>query len=196
MNVKRILSRKYVLASRSERRIKLLKQIGLDFIVYPSEIKEDEDNYFMPTKIILRNSEAKAKDVSRKFQREIIIAADTVVVLRNSIFHKPRSLKQAKDYLRLLSGQTHIVYTGVYLIDTFTGKELFDYVKTAVRFRKLDISEISYYVKNFRPLDKAGAYGIQDDFGCLFIEEIKGDYYNVVGLPLTRLYTMLNEIVE
>ncbi|MGB9696495.1 MAG: Maf family protein [Ignavibacteria bacterium] len=195
MNVKKILSRKYVLASRSERRIRLLKQIGLNFIVYPSEIEEDEDNYSVPTKIIRRNSEAKAKEVSTRFHDEIIIAADTIVVLGNLILHKPSSLKRAKNYLKVLSGQTHIVYTGIYLVDTFTGKELFNYVKTAVKFRKLDTSEINYYVENFKPLDKAGAYGIQDDFGCLFIEEIRGDYYNVVGLPLSRLYIMLNEIV-
>lgn len=196
MNVKKILSRKYVLASKSERRSKLLKQIGLRFIVYPSKIKENEDNYFPPLKIIRHNSEAKAREVAKKFNNEIIIAADTVVVLGNLILHKPSSLRQAKDYLQLLSGRTHIVYTGIYLVDTLSGRELFDYVKTTVKFRKLDSSEINYYVENFKPLDKAGAYGIQDDFGCLFIEEIRGDYYNVVGLPLTRLYGMLNEILS
>lgn len=196
MNIKKILSRKYVLASSSERRIKLLKQIGLNFVVFPSRIKEDEDNYSIPTKIIRYNSKAKAKDISKRFHNEIIIAADTIVVLENLILHKPRSLKQAKAYLKILSDQTHFVYTGIYLIDTFTGRELFNYVKTAVKFRKLNTSEINYYIEHFKPLDKAGAYGIQDDFGCLFIEEIKGDYYNVVGLPLTKLYLMLNEIIE
>jgi len=196
MNIKKILSRKYILASKSKRRIKLLKQIGLNFDVYPSTIDEKEDSYSIPTKIIRSNAEAKAKDVSKRFKNEVIIGADTIVVHRNLILHKPRSLRQAKNFLKFLAGKTHNVYTGIYLVDTYTGKELFNYEKTAVKFRKLSISEINYYVDNFKPLDKAGAYGIQDDFGCLFIKEIRGDYYNVVGLPLTRLYLMLNEIMK
>ena len=118
-----------------------------------------------------------------------------MVVLEKKMIGKPKNQKQAAEFLKKLSGKMHYVYTGFNIIDTKTGKERFDYERTSVTFRKLNNEEIAYYVKNFKPLDKAGAYGIQDDFGCLFIDKINGDYYNVVGLPLKKLYLNLMKIL-
>lgn len=193
--LKKILSQRYVLASKSPRRIQLLKQIGLKFIVSDSGVTELESGIYDPIKMIKHNSLAKSRSVAFNNKKEIVIGADTVVVLDKEILNKPKDSVQAKKFLRKLSGREHNVYTGINVINTKNGKEIFEYEKTSVNFRKLTDEEIKYYVKNFNPLDKAGGYGIQDDFGCLFIERIEGDYYNIVGLPLVRLYLCLLKII-
>ena len=191
----KLFSRKYILASKSARRISLLKQIGLNFKFIDSKAEENESRYHNPIAIVKHNSELKAKTVSPKFKDEIIIGADTIVFIDNKILHKPADEKEAEKFLKMLSGKRHCVYTGIYVIDTKSGSEFFDYEKTDVHFRKLTTVEIRYYIKHYSPLDKAGAYGIQEDFGCLFIKKITGDYYNVVGLPLVRLYEMLLKVL-
>jgi septum formation protein len=196
MNIKKILGRNYILASRSERRYKLLKQVSLDFKVIDSNVEEINCSGYHPIKLIKLNSQNKALKVAKKCMNEIIIGADTIVVLGKDILGKPSNEKEAVQYLKMLSNKKHIVYTGFYLIDTNNGKEIFDYEKTIVNFRKLSLEEIKYYVKNHRPFDKAGSYGIQDDFGCLFIKSIKGDYYNVVGLPLVKLFISLHNLLS
>lgn len=196
MNIKKILSRKYILASRSERRFKLLKQIGLDFKVIDSKVEEINFSSFHPIKLVRINSQNKAKKVAEESNNEIIISADTIVVLGKKVLGKPSDEKEAVKFLTELSSKKHVVYTGYYLIDTKSRKEIFGYEKTTVFFRKLTLDEIKYYVKNHKPLDKAGSYGIQDDFGCLFIEKIVGDYYNVVGLPLVKLFISLQNLLS
>jgi septum formation protein len=193
--LKKILSRSYILASRSPRRIHLLKQIGLNFRSIDPCIEELEEPDHNPIHTVKHNSLEKSRKVAFKHNNEIVIGADTVVCLDKMILNKPASDKQATDFLKLLSDRKHFVYTGINLINTSNGNEIFDYEKTEVRFRKLEDDEIRYYVKNYSPLDKAGAYGIQDDFGCLFIKKINGDFYNVVGLPLVKLYENLKKIV-
>ena len=192
--IEKVFSRKYILASKSPRRISLLKQIGINFSVVDSEADEFESNYHRPLTIIKHNSKLKAYAVKRKYSDRIIIAADTIVYINKMVLHKPSDKKEAFKYLRLLSGNEHTVYTGIYIINCFSGTEIFDYEKTKVCFRKLSSREIKYYIENFNPVDKAGAYGIQEDFGCLFIKKITGDFYNVVGLPLTKLYLNLLKI--
>lgn len=194
MNINEILKRKYILASKSARRIKLLKQIGLNFRRVDSNFKELEPSYHNPSNLVLHNAENKAKIVAANYKNEIIIGADTIVLLNNKILHKPKNLKQAKQFLSELSGNTHKVYTGICVIDTKQNKTITNFEKTNVKFRQIDSDEINYYVQNYKPFDKAGAYGIQDDFGCLFIEKINGDYYNVVGLPLVNLYNILKQL--
>ena len=185
----KVLSAKYILASKSPRRKYLLKQLGFDFKVLESNAVEvTEKNAHKSVKI---NAQRKSRAVASKYKSRIVIGADTVVYLNNKILNKPKDLKEAKKYLRLLSGKKHVVYTGVNVINNVTGKEVYGHEKTVVEFRKLTNEEINYYVDKFKPLDKAGAYGIQDDFGCLFINKIIGDYYNVVGLPLVRLYKLI-----
>lgn len=196
MRIKKIFKRKYILASKSERRKKLLKQIGLNFRVDESNISEEESEIGSPVNIVMRNSVLKSHSVARNYNEEIIIGADTIVVLNKKIFHKPKDLNEATEYLKQLSGRKHIVYTGFNIIDKKYDVEIFNYEKTTVEFRELSDEEISYYVKKYKPLDKAGAYGIQEDFGCLFIKGISGDYYNVVGMPLTKFYETLLLILK
>lgn len=185
----KVLSAKYILASKSPRRKYLLKQLGFDFKVVESNAEEvTEKNAHKSVKI---NAQSKSRAVASKFNGRIVIGADTVVYLNEKILNKPKDLKEAKKYLKMLSGKKHVVYTGVNVINNVTGKEVYGHEKTVVKFRKLTNEEINYYVDKFKPLDKAGAYGIQDDFGCLFINKITGDYYNVVGLPLVRLYKLI-----
>lgn len=194
-DLKKILNESYVLASKSPRRAQLLKQIGLNFITSESGAEELEAADHDPVKMIKHNSLSKSRSVAFNYKKYIVIGADTIVVLNKEILNKPKNSNQAKKFLRKLSGRKHFVYTGINVIDTRNGNEIFDYEKTSVYFRKLNDDEIKYYVENFSPLDKAGGYGIQDDFGCLFIEKIEGDYYNIVGLPLVKLYKTLQKIV-
>jgi septum formation protein len=194
MNIENILKRKYILASKSARRIKLLEQIGLNFKSIDSNFDELELSYHNPGKLVLHNSENKAGIVAKKYSNEIVIGADTIVVLKKKILNKPANLKEAALYLSELSGNVHTVYTGICVIDTSQNKKITGVEKTRVHFREIPKNEIDYYVKTYKPLDKAGAYGIQDDFGCLFIDKIAGDYYNVVGLPLVNLYNILKRL--
>jgi len=117
------------------------------------------------------------------------------VVLDGVIINKPKDKKDAEKILKKLSGNTHIVYTGFAIFNSKNNKTIFDYETTEVTFRKLDKQEILDYIETGSPMDKAGAYGIQDDFGAVFIEKIHGCYYNVVGLPLQKLYKRLKEII-
>ncbi len=185
----KVLSAKYILASKSPRRKHLLKQLGFNFRVEESKAKEVAGK--IPHISVRTNAQRKSLAVAYRHQNRIVIGADTVVYLNNRILNKPQNLKEAAKYLRILSGKKHIVYTGVNVVNNITGKEKYGHEKTIVEFRNLSDEEINYYVKKFRPLDKAGAYGIQDDFGCLFIAKITGDYYNVVGLPLVKLYNLI-----
>jgi len=191
----KLFKRNYVLASKSERRIKLLKQIGLKFVSIDSGIHEFVKKDCNPIRLVKKNALNKSRKVALDFRKEIVIGADTVVVLNGKLLNKPANLNQAVSFLKQLRGKKHNVYTGINVIDTRNGNEIFDYERTVVHFRNIHDDEIKFYVKNFYPLDKAGAYGIQDDFGCLFIDKIIGDYYNVVGLPLLRLYGILFDIV-
>lgn len=193
--LKKLFSKTYILASKSPRRAQLLNQIGLKFASIESNAKELEYVNSDPVKIVKHNSLLKSRLVAVMFKKEIVIGADTIVVLNKRILNKPKNLLQAKSFLKTLSGKIHSVYTGVNIINTKNGNELFDYEMTKVHFRKLENDEIDFYVKHFKPLDKAGAYGIQDDFGCLFIDKIEGDYYNIVGLPLLKLYKNLKKII-
>ncbi len=195
ISLKTILRQKYILASKSPRRKKLLKQIGLNAVSVDSGALELELRDHNPVHLVRHNSVLKSGSVAGKYKKEIVIGADTIVLLGKEILNKPKDMKQAKEYLKALSGNMHYVYTGINVINTKNGKEKFAYEKTSVCFRKLHKDEIDYYVHKFRPLDKAGAYGIQDDFGCLFIEKIKGDYYNIVGLPLVKLYETIQKVL-
>jgi septum formation protein len=188
----KILKSQYILASASPRRKKLLRQIGLKFRVAAHKVQEiDNDKY--PLKTIKINAVNKCEAAARHYKNKIIISADTIVLISKKVLHKPKDPADAKRYLRMLSGKTHVVYTGICIINKVTGKSIYGYEKTEVRFRNLENEEIDYYVNKHKPLDKAGAYGIQDDFGCLFVKSIKGDYYNVVGLPLVKLFCLIKE---
>lgn len=182
-----------ILASRSPRRSKLLSLLGFDFEVIPSDVEENLDTILPPEAFCIHLAWSKAEDVARHLDREcIVLGADTIVVLDDKILNKPVDRNNAIEMLKELSGRTHTVYTGLALIKTgAVRKWKTSYRATKVTFRKLDEEEIVEYVATGSPMDKAGAYGIQDDFGAVFVTDIYGDYYNIVGLPLETLYMMM-----
>lgn len=182
------------LASKSPRRRKLLKQLNLKFKSFGIDIDETVKRNENPSSAVVRLSREKLEIAKRKKLNGIIITADTTVVLGKEILGKPKNEKDAFDILKLLSGRTHIVYTGFSVYNSINQKTISEYEKTEVTFRKLSDQEILEYIASGSPMDKAGAYGIQDDFGAVFIKKINGCYYNVVGLPLAKLYQALLRI--
>jgi len=138
----------------------------------------------------------KAKCVSTQVKEGVIIGADTIVVLNGEMLGKPTDSEDAVRMLQMLGGRTHTVYTGIGLVDMPSGRDLVDVEATQVTFREIPEDEIREYVSGGSPLDKAGAYGIQDDYGAVFVTRIQGCYYNVVGLPLARLYMRMREFQE
>ena len=183
------------LASKSPRRRKLLKQINLNFKSFKFDMEEKIIPGEKPSVSVKRLSNEKLEIARQKVKYGIIITADTIVVLKGKIIGKPKDKKQAKNFLKKLSGNVHDVYTGFSIYNSENKLLITDYEKTSVEFRKLTANEIDEYIKSGSPMDKAGAYGIQDDFGAVFIKKINGCYYNVVGLPLTKVYQTLMKIV-
>lgn len=183
------------LASKSPRRRKLLKQLGISFKSFSVDLKEEVLDGEHPIQTVRRLALNKSEAASLKVGKGIIITADTIVVLNKEIIGKPKDEKDAYKILSKLSGKTHLVFTGFAVKNLMSGKSIVDYERTKVTFRKLTSKEIYDYIKTGSPMDKAGAYGIQDDFGAVFVEKIDGCYYNVVGLPLAKLYRSLTEIL-
>lgn len=180
--------KKIILASRSPRRKALLKQIGVEFTVMESGVDEDEYGGISPADHVLVLSKNKAEAVRARVRDGLLIGADTIVVCNGKILGKPKNKKDAFAMLSQLSGRAHEVYTGFTILDAKSGRSVSDYEVTKVTFRKLAPAEISGYVDGGSPLDKAGAYGIQDDYGAVFVKRIEGCFYNVVGFPLTKFY--------
>jgi septum formation protein len=188
-----IFDKQLILASRSPRRKQLLEQIGLQFEVLESNTVEKWDSNLSPTENVRLISLHKAESIARQFYDAIIISADTIVSVDSKIFGKPTSSKDAAKMLLELSGRTHIVYTGYTILLPSQQRVVNEVESTMVTFRNLTEKEIGDYVASGSPMDKAGAYGIQEDFGAVFVEKINGDYYNVVGLPLHKLYLSLKK---
>ncbi|WP_018126781.1 nucleoside triphosphate pyrophosphatase [Balneola vulgaris] len=181
-----------ILASQSPRRKVLLEQLGLPFEIHPSGIEELITSD-VPETIVADLASQKALDVAKHFTNDyLILGADTIVVQDNKILGKPLTARDAKETLLRLSGETHSVFTGVALVhwdQTLNQTTCYTFVEeTKVTFSSLLEEEIDAYIQTGSPMDKAGAYGIQDDWGAVFVEKIDGDFYNVVGLPLNRLY--------
>lgn len=177
-----------VLASRSPRRQQLLRQIGLAFDCIPSDVEEVIDGVVTPAEHVTILAERKARDVALRLADGIVIGADTIVVHDDEIIEKPADAPHAVSMLQRLSSQRHEVFTGYSLVDVGSGRVLTRHVCTQVWFRRLAEDEIRSYVASGSPMDKAGAYGIQDDFGAVFVRKIVGDFYNVMGLPLCDFY--------
>ncbi len=183
------------LASASPRRKKLLEQLNLRFNSFSVECDEKIMKGETPVKAAKRLSEEKLIQAKSKIKSGIIITADTIVVIGGKIIGKPDNAKDAEKILRMLSGKTHIVYTAFSVFNSEKNRTITDYEKTFVTFRKLNKDEIKKYIEAGSPMDKAGAYGIQDDFGAVFVKKINGCYNNVVGLPLTKVYQTLLRII-
>lgn len=179
-----------VLASASERRCELLRRLGLQFTVDPSDCAEEVFAGLGPAQRARRISLEKARIVAARHPCSLIIAADTFGVLRGRILGKPRTPDEAVLMLKVLSGKTHRVITGLTVLDTASGRSVSRLVTTRVIFRRLRRGEIESYVKTGEPLGKAGAYAIQGR-GALLVNRIEGDFYNVVGLPLSVLAQVL-----
>lgn len=182
-----------ILASGSPRRKKLLARLNIDFEVVPAEIEETFEAS-LPGEIVQELARKKAEAVASASRDALIIGADTIVVLKNKILGKPANNDEARAMLEALSGQTHQVFTGIALILKKDGRGVQKRTfaeETKVTFGSLTQEEINAYTATGSPLDKAGAYGIQDDPGSLFVKSINGDYNTVVGLPLFRLYNEL-----
>ncbi|MBD7910660.1 MULTISPECIES: Maf-like protein [Clostridium] len=187
---------KVILASASERRQELLSRIVENFTILVSEFDEEKVKKTGNISDYVENiALGKARDVlSKVSESSIIIAADTVVSLDNEILGKPKDKSEAYEMLSKLSGNTHNVYTGIVIINTDSGKTLKDFVETQVVFSKLTEKQIKDYIATGDPMDKAGAYGIQGKAG-VFVKEIRGCYYNVVGLPLNKLNEMIERVI-
>ncbi|MDD2424532.1 MAG: Maf family nucleotide pyrophosphatase [Bacteroidales bacterium] len=185
-----------ILLSSSPRRIMLLKGADIDFTV---ETNHGSDESFDPLMDASLVPEFLARQKSLSYNRnltsdEILITADTIVVCSGEILGKPSSREEATEILGKLSGKRHTVYTGVCLRDNLREK-LFT-SSTEVFFKRLTMEEIDYYVDNYNPYDKAGAYGAQDWIGLVAIEKIEGSYFNVMGLPIEMLYTELYKFLS
>ena len=181
-----------ILASQSPRRRQLLEQIGLDhFIVRPARGEEVMDPALSPAQLVEELSRQKAREVAGASDPgDLVIAADTVVAIDGRVLGKPHDREEACAMLSALSGREHTVYTGVTVCRD--DRMLTQHEATQVRFRPLSPREIQAYVDSGEPMDKAGAYGVQE-LGALLVEGIRGDYFNVVGLPLCRLGQMLSQ---
>lgn len=178
-----------ILGSQSPRRKQLLEEIGLKFEVLPRPIDEYFPGDMHPRAVAVLISENKAKAYDDLSPEKIIITADTVVAVDGKVLGKPQDEDHAKEMLEKLSGRSHQVVSGVTVFHK--GKFSSFAELTEVTFRELSGYEIGYYIEHYKPMDKAGSYGIQDWIGKIGITRIEGDYYNVMGLPVSRLYLEL-----
>ena len=196
MSLSDLLSTKIILASKSPRRKQLLEQMGFEVVVDSVDIEEtfppNLDVEDVAEYLAIKKSKNYKKDVAEK---SILVTSDTVVVVDNIILGKPKNVQEAKEFLRLLSSKTHKVITGCCL-KTHNNKIKYFSEQTVVKFKELTEEEIDFYVNKYKPFDKAGAYGIQGWIGAIGIENIQGDYYNVVGFPCYKFFELAKEITE
>jgi len=187
-----ILKYPLILASKSPRRQQLLRDAGMEFTIQTIPIKESYPKDLEVSQVPVYLARKKAEALMPLAKDKIIISADTIVALGPRILGKPGSQEEAQRMLQDLSAKSHMVYSGVCIA---INKELTTFVEaTEVTFKNLQQSEIDYYVQHYAPLDKAGAYGIQEWIGLIGIDKISGSYFNVVGLPVCRLYTTLRDL--
>jgi len=185
---------KLILASRSPRRQELMKELGLDFEIVIRDYDESYPEGLSGNEIALYVAQKKASVFSNVIsENEIVIAADTIVWCNNKVLGKPVDKEDAIRILREISGNTHEVITGVSLLSI--SKETTFSVSTIVTFEVLSDDEIEFYIDNYKPYDKAGAYGIQEWIGITACSKIEGSYFNVVGLPVQRVYKELQEFI-
>ncbi|MEO8568093.1 MAG: Maf family nucleotide pyrophosphatase [Ginsengibacter sp.] len=192
-------SKKIILASKSPRRSQLLNWAEIEFEIIPAETDEGFPGHLLPADVAIHIACNKAMDVKNSLQSAdtngmdyAILAADTIVVLDNKIIGKPSNREDAVNTLSMLSGRTHKVITGVCILTK--EKKIAFAEQTEVEFFDLLQSEIEYYIDNYKPYDKAGAYAIQEWIGVTGIKSISGDFYNVMGLPVSRVVKELQNL--
>lgn len=194
--LKNLRKRNLILASRSPRRQMLLDGLDVSFEIKVKNTKEvyPKDLPVEEVPIYLSILKSKAFDITKLYDNDIVITADTIVVLDGKIIGKPKSKKEAIKIIQSLSGNKHTVITGVCL--TSNKKQVTFSAKSTVYFREISTEDIEYYVEEYSPMDKAGAYGIQEWIGYIAIEKIEGSFYNVMGLPTQMLYEELLKFIE
>lgn len=181
-----------ILASASPRRKEILKNANVKFEIMASSIEELTLDSESPCQMVMRLAFEKGIDIASRQKSDLVISADTIVVLDNTILGKPKDEIEARKMITSLSGRTHQVITGISLINLDNNKKIIDYVISNVKFKNLSEEDINDYIRTKESLDKAGAYGIQG-YGALLVEEIQGDYFNIVGLPISRLSDLLKK---
>lgn len=188
---KQLRLKKLILASESPRRQNLLKELGLTFEILKPDIEEQYPDNLTPEGIAIYLAELKSNhfDISRFTSNTILITADTIVSFDDQILGKPRNFQEAVCMLQKLSGRKHDVITAVCLRSKNLQKTF--HVLSSVYFKELSTEEITYYIENFRPYDKAGSYGIQEWIGYIGISKIEGSFFNIMGLPIKELYEEL-----
>lgn len=186
---------KIYLASKSPRRRELLSDMGIRYELFSTDVEESYDPTLPPSEVVQYLSKLKLStiDMSQYPANTIFIACDTIVVVDGKIIGKPKDHAEALFMLRQLSGHTHKVLSGLTVATPV--RMLTDYRATDVTFAELPDSELRYYVEQYQPLDKAGAYGVQEWIGCVGIKSITGSFYNVMGLPTRLLWEMLKELI-
>jgi septum formation protein len=185
--------RKIILGSTSPRRREILEKLRIPFVTEDSGYEEDMTLPLKPRDLVKKLALGKARAVAVRHTNAIIIGGDTIVVLGKEVLGKPHTVARAKEMLKKLSGKTHSIMTGLAVIDTKTGKEIVRAVEAKIEFRTLSDKQINSYVETKEPLDKAGAYAVQG-YGAALIKKITGDYYGIVGLPLSLLQDELEEL--
>jgi septum formation protein len=187
------MNKRILLASKSPRRYELMKMAGFEFQVDSKNVDETHPPGYNPENIPALLAQKKAKAFLNEISNDtVVIGADTIVILDGKIFEKPNDRLHAIEMLTELSGKMHEVVTGVCLLTR--SKELVFSETTRVYFNPISRSEIEYYVDNFKPFDKAGSYACQEWIGAIAICKIEGDYFNVVGLPINRVYLELQKL--
>lgn len=194
MLLEELKKRKVILASQSPRRRELLAGMGIDFDVLTTDVEETYDPSWSPEQIVMHLSKLKLSpiDMAQYDPQTIFIACDTIVVVNGQIIGKPKDRTDAERMLKMLSGNSHTVYSG--LTVATPRKTLTDYRATEVFFDNLSDEIIQYYIDTYKPFDKAGSYGVQEWIGRVGIREIHGSFYNVMGLPTRLLWQMLSDI--
>lgn len=185
--------KRIILASASPRRVELMRMMGVPFEQVVSEVSEETDGVHTPAEHVRLLSRRKAEQVALGLSSGLVIGADTVVAIDGEILGKPRDAEDAARMLSRLAGRTHEVFTGVTLVEADTGVTLSDEVRTDVVMRPMSGDDIRRYVATGEPMDKVGAYAAQG-VAAPFVARVNGCFYNVVGLPLARLWEMLKEM--
>ena len=181
---------KVILASASPRRKEILQNTKLNFDIQKSDIEEVILENESPEDMVVRLAYEKAFDVAKRNTDRLVIGADTIVALDNEVLGKPKDQNEAYQMIKRLSNKTHKVITGISLINLKENKIIKDYVVSFVTFKDLSEDSIKDYINTNESLDKAGAYGIQG-YGALLVKNIQGDYFNIVGLPISKLSDLL-----
>jgi septum formation protein len=185
--------KKIILASKSKRRSAILKSCNIPHTVVPSKVKEIHKDTESPGALVIKNATKKAEAVARKRDKGIIVGIDTLVLFRKRLVGKPRSKDEAKKILSAFSGNKIVVYTGVCIIDSARSKKTSGFEKTSLNIKKICRREIDRYFKLLGPYDKAGGFSIEG-IGSIIFDDIRGSYFNVLGLPMGKLQEMFEDI--